>query len=320
MRKLKKLNLQNVYGYRNAEFDFTKDKLHQNLSIFYGQNGCGKTTLLKIVELLSNPWIHQNRDVSMLFRKLVFDEDYNPTVGQDLQLFSGVVKAEALFDTDDGDKRVVLEIDTQILNELNQKKRKDYDKIGIVVNELEKKPIPYGDIFLVDHGPAFFPDADHPMNMQKFQIDSEVADVFLDIAKVVYGYECKLGGEVEEYNTAQNEYLTFYTDFIIFKDFEGTQVHFRSMSAGERKIATLLAMMCNPLNRAAYDIYLIDNLVMHVYYSRHIAMLNKILEHFSEKQILTTTHSGYIIEHLKDTGCLYDVEGIKRNALLEMKE
>jgi predicted ATPase len=107
----------------------------------------------------------------------------------------------------------------------------------------------------------------------------------------------------------------FYDDLIIVKG--KTKVHFKSMSAGEKKIATLIRELCKLKHEKKHiDIALIDNIEMHVYMKRHAKLIDKIKEHFGDKQIICTTHSPVLVgtDEIKgylDEECLYDIEKYK---------
>lgn len=90
-------------------------------------------------------------------------------------------------------------------------------------------------------------------------------------------------------------------------EIQHTKVHFARMSAGEKKLATLLRMLCNPDNTANRDIILIDNIECHVYHKRHAIMIDKLREFFPNKQIIATTHSGTMINHVNKS-FRYDLE------------
>jgi len=194
---------------------------------------------------------------------------------------------------------------------------KDYAKllkeVGVVYNDLPSDKLEY----------ALLTDADSPAHMAKFQIEQKAASTFLDIARAVYGYECFLEKEVEEYDSQRKEYVTFYTDFVIVKEDDGpgfpeVRVHYRRMSDGERKIATLLKQLCSPLSRDRFDIYLVDNIEMHIYMARHKKLVDKLLQHFPDKQFLATSHSPILVgtegipAYLPPAN-LQDVISIRRN-------
>ncbi len=289
MVKIKQLHLKNYCGYRDTLFDFTNNGGSiKPLSVFFGPNGCGKSTCLQAVLMLTASWQYEGRKTDLLFRKLVFNKNYH-------QILSGyktekkTMEITGIFDTNQGEKTVVI----------NSK--------GFVKNELARRLFEY----------AYYVDSDNPLNMSRFQINVESKELFIDMAKAVYGLDCYLSDKVYEPNKETGKDIEFYTNFTIYKDYEDVKVHFRNMSAGERKIATMLKMLCNPSHLDEFDIFLIDNVVMHVYFKRHKSLINKLIEHFSKKQILSTTHSAVLIGHDNQNGylssdVLYDVEYYKR--------
>jgi predicted ATP-binding protein involved in virulence len=202
---------------------------------------------------------------------------------------------EATFLTDDGDKEVVI------------------SSKGVEKNELLKKTSGY----------MCYVDADHPMANQKFQLDPKYSDRFLKLARNIYQFECEfnekgteLKSMIEEDKVKQglkSEVDDFYTDFVIHK--YGDSVHFKRMSAGERKIATLLSCVCNPLLIDGREIIGIDNVELHIYWERHPLLVDCLLSQFPEKQFLCTTHSGTLINYVKcklGEQSLYDIDKLRR--------
>ena len=251
--------------------------------MFYGPNGSFKSTFLRAVELLSSPRMIRGRlDNKLFMRRLTYHPNYQPNyVGFDTNkthLFM-----EAIFHTDDGDKRVVVENNWT-------------DKIGLTVDELPTEL----------RSAATFIDADNPNNMFSFSLNSEHKDKFLDIAKSVYGFECSLPREslVSEYDPEEGKRINFYTDFIINK-YEDTLVHYKSFSDGEKKIATLISALFR--KSIENDIMLVDNLSQHIYYRRHLILIEKMEEFFPNHQFIATTHSPVIIEGMNKK-YLHDLE------------
>lgn len=297
---LKRLELENYCGFEKLNLDFKK-----NVSILYGQNGNGKSTILNAISKLSNPWRFMgNRSPDLIFRKLTFNEEYDPTYSE-LSLPDKKLEMSGIFN--DG----VKDFTTKITSTPNWHLHSDEFK-----KEIKEKNLSYKDVYLKNklstvetstdlkkknysQGYSFFTDADNPMEMRRFQIDSKYKDQFLDFTKAVYGMETYLDKIVEE-ESPNGEKIIFYTDFIIDKHYRGTKVHFKSFSAGEAKIATLLSSVFSSLHNDNTDIYLIDNLSMHIYYKRHGILIDKLLEHFPNKQIIATDHSGVLIEYCKD--------------------
>jgi|19_taG_2_1085344.scaffolds.fasta_scaffold00094_34 AAA15 family ATPase/GTPase len=283
MVKLKKIYLKNYCGYKEHEFDFTESKFPglnilgkkiKPLACFCGPNGCGKSTLLQAIETICNVYRYTNYDTSLLFRKCTYSSDYDPSYFDPTAEIPAdkIMEMTGVFKTDDGDKEVVI----------NTK--------GVQKNELPRKDR------MAFH---YFIDADSPLNSYKFQLHAEMKDRFLELAELVYGLKCYMGSGLPDLEDAGQD---FYTDFIVEKkDIKGniTKVHFKSFSGGERKIATLLRDLCNPIYMEGIDIILIDNLCKEIYFTRHARMVKKIMEIFKNKQIFVTTHSAVLVG-LKD--------------------
>ena len=283
MIKLKKIRLQNYCGYKNFELNLAEREGVKRWVVFYGPNGVGKSNILRAVELLSSPRKLIGRlDNKLFLRRLTYHPNYNPVyIGFDKErthLFM-----EAVFVTDDGSKRVVLENNWD-------------DKVGLTVNELPSELI----------SASSFIDSDNPNNMNTFQINAEDKENFLDMAGSIYNLKCYLPKEslVVEGDPETGENIQLYSDFVITKH-EDTLVHYKSFSAGEKKIATLLAALFRRSREA--DVLLVDNIAQHIYYRRHLSLIEKIEKYFPEKQIIATTHSPKIIESM-ESRYLVDLE------------
>ena len=66
------------------------------------------------------------------------------------------------------------------------------------------------------------------------------------------------------------------------------------MSAGEKKVSTLLRSLCDPSYMDHLDVVLIDSIENEIYFERHPLLINKLLEVFPTKQFLAVTHSSDI--------------------------
>ena len=293
MVTIKKLSVQNFCGYEDLSFDFSDGAGVRPISVFYGPNGIGKSSILTAINMAANASHYEMRDNSMLFRKFAFHVDYDPTYSS-FSPTDRVMTVDATFLVGGDEKAVKLKYDPAIVDPKTDMPLKGHEFNGVEVNELPKER---------DGARQFdwacFLDADHPMNMQKFQIQKEAKDQFLDICEAVFGYPCSVENEVEERDSGSGKLLTYCTDFIINKsiDYGGRQVrvHFKRMSAGEKKIATMVAGLCNPFHIIDFDLFLIDNIEMHIYKDRHTRLIDKLREHFGDKQILATTHSPVLV-------------------------
>lgn len=317
MLKIKNIHLKNYAGYRDCFFDFQRsDKSFVPISAFFGPNGCGKSNCLHAIRIASSAQSLHGRDNSLFFRKMIFHPDYDPSLPH-FASYKEEMKIDATYDEDGEEKKVIISSEN-----------------GIEKNELTSF---HNSIFI---------DADHPINMKKFYVDSKYEDLFVDIAETVYGFNVSLEKGVvtyekdmqftgsaeknneiwESFNNEEvgGEKYSTYQDLIITK--EDVRVHFKSMSDGERKIATLLRNLCDPSIIEKYDIILIDNIEMHVYMQRHARMIDKILESFPNKQFLVTTHSPILVgvddpvsnifvqSHIANKwgeDCLFDISKLK---------
>lgn len=312
---IKKIILENYCGYKNIELDFSDS---DNLAILYGPNGVGKTTLLQSISMLSAPWQWQSRpDMSHMLRKLTYNPNYIPGY-EKFNNYNYEMKAELLLEINGEEKLVIVKNKPQEMKKTIQKVNgkkivfQENEEIisdkknGIIRNDLSRNVYSY----------SYWIDADNFVNLNTFQLSDKYKDIFIDLAEAVYGFKCELPEgdlyEVEEHDTETNEYIIFYTDFIIHKKDKYNNVnktHFKSMSAGEKKIAKLLSYLCDPLYIDKYDIFIIDNIEQSIYFRRHMLLIQKIREHFFHKQIIATTHSGVIVKEL-DKKHLFDLETI----------
>jgi AAA15 family ATPase/GTPase len=285
MIKLKKLKLTHYCGFQSLDIDF------DSWTILYGPNGSFKSSLLEAVRMVSCPMTF-TRDCSLLFRKLTYHPDYKPGY-EGFDTSRTELHIEGIFETTDGDKKVIIQNDWTP------------EGSGTICNEISE----------ISQSPTIYIDADHPLNMSRFQLIGKYQKEFVDFAKVVYGLDCyldtKRGNVCQTYDAETRETIEFITDFIIVKK-GNTKVHFKSMSDGEKKIATLLRTLfnrCYKNDENTNDIILIDNIAQHIYFKRHMILIEKLKEYFPNKQFIITTHSPVIIDQM-DKNCLLDMENI----------
>ncbi|MCD6435615.1 MAG: AAA family ATPase [Clostridiales bacterium] len=294
MIKLKKLKLVNFCGYRDVEIDLSDKNEVLKWAMLFSPNGSGKSNFLNAVQLLSNPWRFESRPTTnMFFRKLTYHPDYIPNY-EGFDESKTELYMEALFETEEGDKRVIMQ------NTWNEKTS------GVVLNELPRR------IFSA----CYYVDADNAINTQKFQIYSEHTEEFLEFAEAVYDFKCELPVDriVNVYDPQTDKYINFNTDLVITK-YGDTRVHFKRMSAGEKKIATMLCQLFNNIygvRSRGENIILIDNITMHIYWKRHMKILELIDKYFPDQQIIATTHSPIIINNMNKK-YLIDLEQILNN-------
>jgi AAA15 family ATPase/GTPase len=269
MFNLKFLSLKNFCGYRDLCLDFKSGG--SPMHVVFGPNGTGKSTLLSAIRILANPRMFINRDNDLIFRKLTWHPDYDPTtIG--FTPSSEKLEMIAIFtDASENEYKVVM------------------DGNGVVSNQL---PHYRSD----QEGFSIFVDADHPINMNKFQIPEESGEKFIRLARAVYGLPIHLGKAIHVAEIESNR--NFHVDFIIKKG--DVNVHFKRMSDGEKKIATLLRHICTETVHNESKIILIDNVEMHIYFKRHPLLARALCQEFPDRHFITTSHSKAFIDACRE--------------------
>jgi len=145
-------------------------------------------------------------------------------------------------------------------------------------------------------GWSIFTDADHPMNLNKFQINHECKDNFLDLSNAIYNLPCNLEKSISTFDLEESS--SFFMDFTLLKG--DVTVHYKRMSDGEKKIATLLRSLCEKLTFTKPRICLIDNIEMHIYFKRHPLLVSKLIDIFPDVQFITTSHSQTLIDYVRN--------------------
>ena len=287
---LKSLRLKNYCGYEDHEFNFLKeDGTPYKLVNFFGPNGIGKSTLLEAISSLTMDTTGRGQDrVKVALKKYIRHKDYDPTIQSVMDHEMGHDENQMLI------RGVFGFGESEYIVELGNE--------GWIRNDLVDKN-PFGaENLKYRRRISHFIKSDSDLSMHKFQLVASQVDNFEKIISEIMRYPVKcaspksLGGDDKGY----------CMDFTINK--KEHLIHFKRMSAGERKITKSfsdLLNLVNSLENPSYGeeamigwprILLIDNIVMHVYYDRHIRMVKCLKEVFDKQQIFATTHSGVLIQ------------------------
>jgi len=287
MIKLKEIKLVNYCGYKDFKLNLMDNDKLKKWIILYGQNGTGKSNFIRAVSLLSSPKQFTKKKNILTFRKLKYHHDY--IFGAET-MYDEVneLKMEATFIANKEEKKVVLEDNIKGVIYAGRKVDEKKGEIsGVKINQLQ--PNEQGVVFI---------DADCRNMMQKFQIISDLIVPFCEFSSAVYGCKCYCpeGSRVVDHG------IEYCIDFIIEKR-NGTKVHYKRFSDGEKKIATLISSLFKRVykdspDKEDKDIVLIDNIAQHIYYLRHMSLIEKINEYFPDKQFIATTHSPVIINEM----------------------
>ncbi len=169
---------------------------------------------------------------------------------------------------------------------------------------------------------AHFVRTDSDLSFHKFQILSSMIKDFEEMISEITRYPT----HCIRPKAATQEDRKYSTDLVIDK--KGYKIHFKRMSAGEKKICKSFSELLNLIwsleNPSPGDskmegwprILLIDNVEMHVYYDRHVKMVDRLKQVFNRQQIFATTHSEVLIRRFlekkndQETEMMVDLEKI----------
>lgn len=284
---IKSLSLRDYCGYVNANLKFG------NFTCLIGPNGCGKTTILNAISLLTS--------------SLDFKSDESETPGGWVPTISPEQRLKAFLrknirNIDEGNEANGFRAEAIFTHE-----GKDYEVVltekGFEKNELISQSFWWAGLCY----PAKF-DTD----MVNFQLRYDLWPRFKK------AFEGITGIKIEPHVYTETDLKTQKkngecTDYVIGFDMlkPGGKVNSRKASAGERKIAKALSQVVNLEESRRPDIVLIDNLEMHAHYRRHLSMVTEMKDLFTGIQIVATTHSQAIIDYYHPQSDIIDVEKIQ---------
>lgn len=312
---LRQLRLSNFCNYENQVFNFVRDDgTPYPFVCFFGPNGVGKSTLLEAITMLTmNSTGRNNRHVQESLKKFVRNPDYDPA----FEHMKGRSYANCYVSgMSDAELPDMLIEGTYVLNgkdyivAMNQNgyTRNDFAPIPPVDTEPEDAAQylnsgPWGDNHLTYRQRiAHFVTADSDLAMSKFQLHYSQMEHFEAIISEIMRYkaDCIVPSGI---TPLDNRYCT---DFVITK--KEHKIHFKRMSAGERKICKSFSDLLNLMHDLSCPepgdikmegwprLLLLDNVEMHVYYDRHVTLVECLKRVFSQQQIFAATHSGVLIQ------------------------
>ena len=303
---LKRLRLQNFCNFENHTFEFTKtDGSPYPLICFYGPNGAGKSTVLEAISLLTSdqtgrPTSYVRNSLCKYVRNKNYDPSYQRLVGHtyDNHLISGneekdlpEMQIEGTYEYEGKDYVILMNQDGWVRNEFLSGSADRHESEGPWhQHELKLRR-------RISHSIK----TDSDLSLNSFQIHFAYQKEFEEIVSTVMRYPVQCVRRPELSSTKED----FCTDVILIKNEH--HIHFKRMSAGERKILKSFSEVLNLMHTLANPspgdpamvgwpkLLLMDNLVMHVYYDRHVTMVDCLKRVFNEQQIFATTHSGTLI-------------------------
>jgi predicted ATP-binding protein involved in virulence len=321
---LKSLKLINYCSYTNYTFDFTKPNGEPYQYIcFFGPNGCGKSNALEAISMLTANWSGRSQQmISQSLQKYVTHDDYNPTWQKMLNKKTQQVDMliEGTYIMGGNEYVVQLTQNGYIRNDFAPMTTDDVD-------DEEKETLLYSGPWGKDHLQyrqriTHFLKTDSDLSLNKFQLHISQKEKFEKVVSLITRFPV-VCLEPSGFTAEEQSYCT---DVVIEK--KGRKIHFKRMSAGEKKICKSFSDVLNNMRSMENPtkgeismpgwprILLIDNVEMHVYYDRHVQLIECLKDVFSRQQIFATTHSGILIprflngENDKDEELMIDLEKI----------
>lgn len=284
--KIKEIHFQNYKVFEDYKISFQTDKSIQSFSCFIGPNGCGKTTILDVIQLIFSRFEGMGSDrLDKLLGKAVrhANSKRKGICGDDDFLITAKINSSI------GDYEIKI------------------NKNGFIKNHPEE-------IRSLVYRLCFYARFDN--ELRTFQLERNKWPIFKKLFEAVTGFEVE---EVESVfdqsdDPVQSEMLSKYIlSFNIHKPDE-TISHIES-SAGERKIIKSFSTLLN--KEYSPKIILIDNVAMHVESGRHLELIQSMKKCFPKSQIFSTTHSFSISRNFGERSELHDLRLIKSPNLIK---
>lgn len=326
---LAKLSLTNFCNYKKHTFNFLNDRGEPyHYVCFFGPNGIGKSSLLEAISLLTMNQRgrrpdYVKRSLAKYIRNNNYDPSTNPVDLEAIQESEPSMFIEGTYLLDGKEYTVILSDCGWLRNDLIPI-HPDAEAPEEIVATATMGP--WGENYLrYVQRIAHFVSTDSDLSLNQFQLIKAWKPEFERIVSEIMRWpvECIQPTEIQNRKKSHNEYCT---DVIIKKN--ELNIHFKRMSAGERKIIKSFSNLFNLMYDLAHPgdsseqmlnwprLLLLDNIEMHVYYDRHVRLIDSLKSVFREQQIFATTHSGVLIsrflkgENDHETELMIDLEKI----------
>lgn len=283
--RIKSVRLRNFKAFEDVKLDFTDGKDIKMFSCFFGPNGCGKTSILDIIQLLFSRFEgREQEELKVLLGRSVRHKDgrQNGIYGNDDFIITADVHSSI------GDYQIRL------------------NKGGFVKDHPPKiKELLYRLCFY----------ARFDMELHQFQLVRSKWNIFKELFESITGFEIE--EKEDAFNSDEANIMKQYVlGFLVHKPDE-TITH-KECSAGERKIIKCFSTLLN--KEYVPSIICIDNVEMHVETGRHINLIESMKKCFPNSQIFCTTHSYQISRNFGDRSQLYDLRLIKASSLVKKEQ
>jgi energy-coupling factor transporter ATP-binding protein EcfA2 len=284
--RVKSIHFQNFKAFEDAKFDFTNNDSCKKFICFFGNNGCGKSTILDTLQLIFSRFEGRTDEkTKALLGKLVRHTDgkQNGVYGNDDFLITAQIHSSL------GDYEVQI------------------NKSGFIKDHPEE-------VKMIVYRLFFYARFDQELN--QFQLARSKWDTFKELFEAVTGFkvEEQTGLFDESEDPVQADILRQYVlGFLVHKPDE--IITHKECSAGERKIIKSFSTLLN--KEYMPSIVCVDNAEMHVEAGRHIQLIQSMKKCFPNSQIFATTHSYQISRNFGERNQLYDLRLLKESSIIK---
>jgi recombinational DNA repair ATPase RecF len=301
--KINELLLEDFCGFRKARFELG------DFNCLIGPNGIGKTTILEAIVLLCS-----SLDFGGAFEEEAAEageDDWVPSVSAQARLEGFLRRNIRNIDEEGEAKGFRLSCEA----EHDGKKREIVlTSKGFEKNDILEEPWWW-------HGLCYF--AKFDQDMVNFQLPMDLWPNFAEGWEGITGIavepdiyrvetskrEDSIAAMLDRDGESEEEGKEFACGFYMTKF--GDRIHSRKASAGERKIAKALSQIVALPPERLPHIVLVDNIEIHVARERRLGVVEAVKRLFAGRQLISTTHSGEIIDNYEPREHLIDVESVR---------
>jgi predicted ATP-binding protein involved in virulence len=280
--KILKLRIKNFKAFEDSVLDFSDGNSYRGFSCFIGPNGCGKSTVLNVVQL-------------------IFSNFHGYTEERLVNNLGRAVRHVNLNSLPDDDFLIEANMTTSLGNYVVR-----INKHGFVDPHPEE---------IAQYAYRLCYAARFDQELHNFQLRRDQWDKFKSLFESVTDFTIKEHIDLFSSNSDRRQRSVmdeYVLGFTVNKPYES--ISHKECSAGERKLiktfSTLLNLEFMP------EVILIDNIEMHVDISRHLPFVNALRHNFPNSQIITTTHSYHISRNFSERSQIYDLRMIRGEQLL----
>lgn len=284
--KVEWVEIKNYKVYDYAFLDFRDENGDcKNFVSFIGPNGCGKSTVLAVLQLLFFNFSGYTKErLKANLEKAVRHVSANCSCEDDFCIRAGISSSLGQYEV-------------------------SLNKNGFIEpHPAEVSKYAYRLCYM----------ARFDQELHKFQLLRSQWKKFKDMFESVTGYEIE-EQEALFSSSFENNKDEVSKDYVFSFNVKKTHetISYRECSDGEKKVIKSLSSLLNC--EIFPEVILVDNIEMHVESGRHLPLIQAMRRSFPESQIFTTTHSYHISRNFSQRSQIYDLRMIRCNNFLRQE-